>query len=83
MVERFLASRRWGVYFRVIETGDVKYNDSFTRETAHPEAVPVGEIFRLLFQAPRDKPGIERLLEVPELAPDWRNEFQKRLRLLK
>lgn len=83
IVNAFLASGRWGVYFQVVEEGEVRMGDTLAIETPHPNAVPIGEIFRVLFQAPTDLDAIHRILEVDALPPEWRQNFEERARLLK
>lgn len=83
MVKRFMESGYWGVYFRVIEEGEIRKGDLVECERNHPAKIPIAEIFRLNFTDSADVDGIRRLLDVPELCPAWRSIFEARLEALR
>jgi MOSC domain-containing protein YiiM len=73
--KRFLRSLRTGFYLRVLEEGEVGAGDVMERLETGPGQVTVREACRLLHFDRADRAGIQRVLEVPALSPDWRREF--------
>jgi len=76
----FLESLRSGFYLRVLEEGRVAAGDRFERQSEGPDRVTVAEAMRLLFFDKKDLEGARRVLGVPALSPEWRAEFEKRVR---
>ncbi|MDN5696596.1 MAG: MOSC domain-containing protein [Rubrobacter sp.] len=69
-----------GFYLRVIEEGEVQPGDTLKLiERPHPDA-SVAEANRIMHRDKRDAEGLKRLARVEELAPSWREKFEKRLR---
>ncbi len=68
-----------GFYFRVLEEGEVRPGDGLLLvERAHPGA-SVAEANRVMHHDKRDLEGLKRLAGIQELAPSWREKFEKRL----
>jgi MOSC domain-containing protein YiiM len=71
MVKRFMESGRFGVYFRVLEEGDVGAGDVVAREWRHPMRFPVSTLVHLLDPAMRGSEMAKRALELEALPPGW------------
>jgi MOSC domain-containing protein YiiM len=71
MVKRFMRSGRFGVYFRVVEEGDVGTGDAVERVHLDPMRFPVSALVRLLDPALRGSPLMRRALALKALAPGW------------
>src|SRR4051812_32923387 len=54
MVKRFRDAERWGIYFRVVETGFVAAGDEVVVVERHPGRFPVPDVMRLRLSATRD-----------------------------
>jgi len=80
MVRRFLASRRTGFYFRVIEPGQVRAGDTFEYVERDPHGVRVADITRLYAFDKDDLALLRRVVEVEALPESWRNYFLERHR---
>lgn len=80
MVKRFLEEARLGIYFKVIQPGMLTVGNPITRLTPRqPNGVPISEITRLHARDKKDVSGLERVLTVPVLPPQWREIFEKQL----
>lgn len=78
--DRFLASRRTGFYFAVVEEGELGEGD--TLDPVHREAnrVSIADLLRLEFDHPDpDLHLVERALQVEALTPGWRKRLMKKL----
>jgi MOSC domain-containing protein YiiM len=80
MVKRFLAARRPGIYFAVVEEGAVGAGDPVELLRADENQVSVLELLGLALDRGAPAGGLERALRVPTLAEVWRKEFEARLR---
>lgn len=79
MVKRFLASGRWGVYFRVLEEGSVAAGDAASWVRKDPERFPVPELVRMQSAARKDAAQLRRAAGLRALAPEWKEEFREQL----
>jgi MOSC domain-containing protein YiiM len=79
MVKRFRESGRPGIYFAVVEEGDVAAGDPIELVRADEAAPTVADLFRLIIEDKDDVSLIRRALRVPALAAVWREEFTERL----
>jgi MOSC domain-containing protein YiiM len=79
MVRAFLRAGLPGIYFAVLDEGEVGPGDSIERVHTDPRRITVRDMLRLTLnrRAPADE--LRRLLEIPALAAVWREEFQFRL----
>ena len=79
--KHFLASGRSGLYFRVIEAGEVGRGDAIERDTADPRGLSVADV--LAFARSKGEPEqLRRAAAHPALAEVWRAELDRRLRKL-
>src|SRR5574341_1043920 len=79
MVKRFLASRRTGFYFAVVQPGLVEAGDAFERVYRPAHGVSVADLTRVYAFDQDDLSTMERILQVEELSDGWRDYFQQRL----
>jgi MOSC domain-containing protein YiiM len=79
MPKRFLASRRSGFYFRVLQEGEVASGDRVELLAAEPHRLSVAELTNLYLARVPAPSTIERALLVDVLPDDWKDEFQARL----
>jgi MOSC domain-containing protein YiiM len=80
MPERFLASRRTGFYFAVVDEGELGEGDAVRSIHRDASQVSVADILRLLYDhEPHDPRFFERALNLEALSPSWRKRLLKRL----
>jgi MOSC domain-containing protein YiiM len=72
MTKRFMKSGRCGVYFRVVEEGDVGAGDSVVCTHQEPVRVPVPALAAWVDAATPDVDLARRALSVAALLPEWR-----------
>jgi len=77
MVKRFWLARRPGVYFSVIEEGDLAAGDAIAKIDEGPEPVTVGDVVRLFVGDDRDPANLQRALRAP-LRGGWKDELRSR-----
>lgn len=77
MVKRFWQSGRSGIYFSVLEEGDVAAGDAIARIAAGPEQITVGEVVRLYRGDETSPELLARALRSP-LAGSWKQELWER-----
>lgn len=80
MVERFLDSERWGVYFRVVTEGSLRAGDDAAWEHRDPARYPVPEVLRLMLSETKPPKELMRALSAASLPPEWRAKFTELLR---
>jgi MOSC domain-containing protein YiiM len=68
-----------GFYFRVLEEGWVKPDDSLRLLTRHPQEITVSFANQIMHHDRQNQEGIEKILDVKELSDSWRKTFRKRL----
>lgn len=76
MVKSFARVGRPGIYFAVVEEGEVSPGDPIERLAEGINRVTVTEMFALMLDKSPDPAAVRRLLEVPALAADWRQGFE-------
>ncbi len=78
IIKRFLASRRSGFYFSVVEEG--KLNSSSPIEIVHrdPAKVSIVDVINLFLGMPQDDEILERALRIDALPRDWKVELEAR-----
>ena len=79
MVKRFAQSGRFGVYFRVLEQGQVMVGDEVERIYEDPLRFPVYELARLYFDAELTPEKAQAALNHPRLNENWRGMLSSRL----
>ena len=77
MVRRFWHSGRSGIYFSVVEEGDVAVGDPIEREKRGPEEISVQDVVRLYRGDDTSKELMDRALRSP-LAGGWKQELLER-----
>jgi MOSC domain-containing protein YiiM len=83
IIKTFMASRRLGVYFRVIKEGSVQKDDKVERLVTDPQKFPVRELAFLLGDPQYRKEDLKRVLTIKSLDPDWRERITRRLNEMK
>ncbi len=77
--KRFLASGRLGIYFSVLEEGDVGAGDAVERLERASDPVSLHDVWRATFGDGRDDPTLaERVLAFDSLGPEWRRVLRRR-----
>jgi MOSC domain-containing protein YiiM len=79
MVKRFLASRRIGFYFAVLQEGEVKAGDIIERIGRDENEVTVTDIVRLYAFDKNDTATMWRATQVEALPAGWVDYFQDQL----
>ncbi|MFD2674210.1 MOSC domain-containing protein [Gulosibacter bifidus] len=70
---------RTGIYFRVLEPGEVRAGDRIQVLERLENSVPAAEVNRIMNVDRDDVAGIQALLASPELPPRWRQQLERRL----
>ena len=78
MTKRFMDTERSGFYMAVVEEGTVAANDEIEIISRAQDSMTVVEL-RRIYLAKDDPAAIRRVLSLPALSQDWREQFQKRL----
>ncbi len=79
IVKRFLDSRLTGVYFSVVQAGEVGTGDMLERISRDENNVTVADITRLYVRETDDLELLQRTLQVQALPSGWRDYFQQQL----
>jgi MOSC domain-containing protein YiiM len=79
IIERFLKSRRPGIYFGIVEEGRIGPGDQIQLVSSDPHRVSVLELLELILDSSPSESRLRRALSVPALADDWRTEFTAQL----
>jgi len=82
MPKRFLASRRSGIYFSVVEEGLVKPGDAIERIHRNEHALSVADINRAYVHGSDNVPLIRRIVAAQVLPPGLQNDFAEQLATL-
>ena len=81
MVKRFQRAEKPGIYFAVLEEGELAPGDPVERVAEDESRITVTEMFHLVLDTKADPAALRRLLNVPALAAVWRQELEERLGL--
>ena len=81
IVKSFVRAGKPGIYFAVMEEGEVAASDPIERLAEDQNRITVTEMFRLVLDHNADPAALRRLLDVPSLAAVWRQELEERLGL--
>ncbi|HEX5410608.1 MAG TPA: MOSC domain-containing protein [Terriglobia bacterium] len=80
MPDRFLASRRTGFYFAVVEEGEIGKGDHLELIHQDVNRISIADILHLLYDHEPQNPELfEKALRVDALSPSWRKRLLKRL----
>jgi MOSC domain-containing protein YiiM len=77
MVKRFLASRRTGFYFRVLQEGEVEIGDTLELVSRDENNVTVADITQLYIDAEDNSELLHRAAQLEALPKSWRDYFQQ------
>jgi MOSC domain-containing protein YiiM len=81
MVKSFLKAGKPGMYFAVLEEGEVGPGDSIERLAEDESRITVAEMFHLVLDRDSSAAALRRLLGVPSLAAVWRQELEQRVEI--
>lgn len=79
IVKRFLASRRTGFYFAVLEEGEVGAGDEIELISRDENQVTVADITRLYAFDKDDMEMLRRATRLTALSESWREYFERRM----
>lgn len=80
MVKRFLASRRTGFYFRVLQEGEVGAGDTLELVSRDENNITVADITQLYVRDQNHPELLQRATQLEALPASWRDYFQKQIR---
>ena len=83
IIRRFLASGRPGVYFRVLQEGEVEAGDAMELISRDKNNVTVKDIVRLYVQDNEDIETMQRAIRVKALPEGWRDHFLQQIEKLR
>jgi MOSC domain-containing protein YiiM len=82
IVRKFLASRRSGIYFKVLKEGEVGAGDSVIKLKNDSNKVTISDIVRIYTTDKEDIDMMRCALKVKALPEGWRNYFLKQITLI-
>ncbi|HET7643968.1 MAG TPA: MOSC domain-containing protein [Nitrososphaeraceae archaeon] len=82
ILRKFLASGRTGIYFKVLEEGEVGAGDSIIKLEMDSNRVLISDIARMYARDREDIDTMRRAVKVKALPEGWRNYFLKQIRLI-
>ena len=80
MVKRFLASRRTGFYFRVLQEGEVVAGDTLELVSRNDNNITVADITQLYTREKTDPELMHCAAQLEALPASWRDYFQEQVR---
>jgi MOSC domain-containing protein YiiM len=80
MVKRFLASRRTGFYFSVLQEGEVEVGDTLELVSRDTNNITVADITQLYTREKTDPELLHRAAQLESLPESWRDYFQEQIR---
>ena len=80
ILKRMVETGFTGYLCRVIEEGTVRLDSKITLLEPHPKQVSILFANEIYFHNPKDIEGINRILDIPELAQKWKESLEKRLK---
>jgi MOSC domain-containing protein YiiM len=79
IIKKFLLSERSGIYFAVLEEGELKPGDSVEFVSRDQNHITVTDISRLYTSEKNNTDLLQRALKVEALAESWRDYFAEQL----
>jgi MOSC domain-containing protein YiiM/NAD(P)H-flavin reductase len=79
MAALLVAHHRPGVYFRVLQEGEVGAGADIVKVVEGPERITVAEVDGLLYLPGHSREELQRALRVPALSKGWQGSFQAML----
>jgi MOSC domain-containing protein YiiM len=80
MVKRFLASRRTGFYFQVLQEGEVGAGDTLELVSQDANNITVANITQLYTREQDNPELLQRAAQLEALPASWRDYFQEQIR---
>ena len=80
MVKRFIASRRSGFYFRVLQEGEVGVGDTLELISRDDNNVTVANIIQLYMREQNNPELLHRAAQLEALPASWRDYFHEQIR---
>ena len=80
MVKRFLASRRTGFYFRVLQEGEVGVGDTLELMSRNTNNITVADITQLYVREQNNPELLHHAAQLEALPESWRDYFQEQIR---
>ncbi len=77
IVKRFLHSKRYGIYFAVVQEGSVAAGDTIKRIYHDPNSISVPDIVRLYVEDKQNLALMQRALALAALPENWRSYFRQ------
>ncbi|HWO96816.1 MAG TPA: MOSC domain-containing protein [Bacillus sp. (in: firmicutes)] len=68
-----------GFYFRVLQEGIIEQGETLQLVKRHPDAVSIAFANYIKYKDMQNKEGLQKLVQLDELAQSWKEVFQKRL----
>lgn len=79
MIQRMLENGRTGIYFGVLEEGELQQGDVLQRLRTRTEAVTAAEAVRLYTDRDVSVERLVRAIDTPHLSAGWRERFVRKL----
>jgi MOSC domain-containing protein YiiM len=79
MLDRFMAEKRNGIYFRVVEEGSLQVNDEIKLIEQSPHNVTILEYVQCYYSKGSSRLVLKNLLSIPYLPPGHRTVFESYL----
>lgn len=80
VLKKFLASGRSGIYFKVLEEGEVGAGDTIEQITKDPNQVTINDIVRLYAKDREDIKTMQRAAKVGVLPEGWKDYFLEQIK---
>lgn len=81
MVKRFLSSRFSGIYFSVVQEGEVGAGDVIERVSCDENKITVADIVKI-YMREADEDLVRRAIQVPALASELKTLFQQQIKMM-
>jgi MOSC domain-containing protein YiiM len=82
ILKKFLASGRSGIYFKVLEEGEVGVGDIIEQIGKDPNRITISDIVRLYANDKRDIESMSRAVKVDALPEGWKHYFFEQIKLV-
>jgi MOSC domain-containing protein YiiM len=82
ILKKFLASGRSGIYFKVLEEGEVGVGDIIEQLGKDPNRITISDIVRLYAKDKKDIESMSRAVKVDALPEGWKHYFFEQIKLV-
>ena len=79
IIKRFLASGRPGIYFKVLQEGEIGVTDEIQLISREKNKVTVKDIVRLYVDDEKDIETMRRAVRIKALPEGWRDHFRRQI----